>query len=98
MGERPTRVRVAVRVKPRSRLDRVGGRWGEGNVLLVAVRAPASNGKANAAVVDVLATAFGVAQLHVAVVSGHRSRSKLVEISGHHGVIQAKLQELLSRS
>lgn len=35
------RIRFAVRVKPRSQVDRVGGSWGEKSILLVAVQAAA---------------------------------------------------------
>ena len=88
-------VRVTIRVRPGSKTERVGGRWGDGDVLLVAVRAPATDGKANAAVVNAVADAFGVARRDVQIVHGERSRTKLVDISGPVDELGSKLRALL---
>ena len=48
--------------------------------LLARVRAPALDGRANAAVVEVLARALGLRPRQVRVVRGLRSRDKLIEI------------------
>ncbi|NUT51213.1 MAG: DUF167 domain-containing protein, partial [Saccharothrix sp.] len=50
--------RFAIRVKPGAKREAVGGRWGDG-ALVVAVAAPAVEGKANEAVRKALARAFG---------------------------------------
>jgi uncharacterized protein (TIGR00251 family) len=71
--------RFAVRVKPGSRKDHVGGSWGE-SALVVAVAAPAVEGKANLAVRVALAKAFGVRRGDVSVVAGARGRDKIVEL------------------
>jgi uncharacterized protein len=47
---------------------------------LVAVAAPAVDGKANAAVVEALAAVFGVRRSHLMIVSGQRGRDKVVDI------------------
>lgn len=46
----------------------------------VAVREPAQNGKANHAVIDLLARYFGVPKSTVTIIRGHSSRHKLLEI------------------
>jgi uncharacterized protein len=78
-------------VKPAARRVAVGGRWA-GDALLVAVAAPAVEGKANEAVRRALATAFGVRPRDVTIVTGERGRDKVVEIAGG---VPARLAELL---
>jgi uncharacterized protein len=46
----------------------------------VAVAAPAVDGKANAAVVEALATAFGVRRSRLVIVSGQRGRDKIIDL------------------
>jgi len=55
---------------------------GEVRVLVVTVAAPAVDGKANEAVRRAVADAFGVRVRDVTVVSGERSRDKVLEIDG----------------
>jgi uncharacterized protein YggU (UPF0235/DUF167 family) len=57
----------------------VGGRYGD-DVLIVAVQAPAVDGRASAAALKALAEALGVPVRDVNLVSGATSRTKLVEI------------------
>ena len=73
-------LRFAVRVKPGANRDAVGG--DHGGALVVAVKAPALEGKANEAVRKVLAKALGVRSRDVLVVSGERGRDKLIEVDG----------------
>ena len=56
------------------------GRHGEAWKLRVS--APPQDGRANAAVVDLLAGVLGVPARTIAVVSGHGARDKLVEVAG----------------
>lgn len=91
-------MRITVRVRPGASQTRVGGRYGESDppVLVVSVRAPASDGRANDALVAALAEAFGVPRSAVRVVSGAISRTKVVDIdlaTGRDG--SAKLTALL---
>jgi len=86
-----TALRFAVRVKPGARREAVGGRW-PGDALIVAVPAPAVEGKANEAVRRALATAFGVRRQDVTIVTGDRGRDKVVEVAGAD---PARLAELL---
>jgi uncharacterized protein len=75
-------VRFAVRVKPGAARTSVGGRWStlNGDALIVAVSARAIEGQANVAVRRALAEAFGVRARDVVIVSGERSRDKIVEV------------------
>ncbi|WP_436500878.1 DUF167 domain-containing protein [Actinokineospora sp. HUAS TT18] len=73
-------LRFGVRVKPGVRKARVGGRWGDGDTLVVAVAAPAVEGKANEAVRRAVAEAFGVRRQDVVIVSGERGRDKVLVI------------------
>jgi uncharacterized protein YggU (UPF0235/DUF167 family) len=69
--------RLAVRVTPGARtevLEIADGR------LLAKVRAKPEDGKANAAVLDLLAQALGVATSHLDLLRGATSRDKLVRI------------------
>jgi uncharacterized protein (TIGR00251 family) len=77
-------MRVHVRVSPGAARTEVGGRYGEDDppVLLVRVTAPATDGRANQAVVEALAEAFGVRRRAVALTAGAGSRRKTVEVDG----------------
>lgn len=86
-------MRVAVRVKAGAKRTRVGGRWGE-TALVVAVAAPAVEGKANQAVCAALAKAFGVRKSEVVIVAGRHSRDKIIEIpDGAAQLLNALLAE-----
>lgn len=89
-------MRTAVRVRPGARADEVGGRWDgpRGPALLVAVRARAVEGRANAAVVALLAAAFGVRRGDVEIVAGHHGRDKIVELDGDAPALAARLAAL----
>jgi uncharacterized protein (TIGR00251 family) len=75
---REPHVLVDVHVVPGARRDEVGGQH-DGRVR-VRVRAPAVDGKANAAVRDVLAKHLGVRRSAVTIVRGDRSRRKTVRV------------------
>jgi uncharacterized protein (TIGR00251 family) len=87
--------------RPGTGQDRIPGAAGPGHsaqspqadhrVLIVAVAAPAVDGKANEAVRRAVAEAFGVRARDVTVVSGERSRDKVLEIDGAD---EARLAEL----
>jgi uncharacterized protein (TIGR00251 family) len=69
-------VRLALRVQPGARSE--GLRGGYGAALRLAVRAPAVDGRANEAVVALIARICGLAARDVELVSGHGGRSKVV--------------------
>jgi uncharacterized protein (TIGR00251 family) len=72
--------RLSLRVSPGASRSRVVGRYGTG--WKVHVGAPPEDGKANAAVVRLLADALDVAERDVEIVSGHTSRDKTVALAG----------------
>jgi len=74
------RTRVRLRVSPRSRTAAVGGPHGD--AWRVRVTAPAEGGRANAAVVRLLAETFELPRSSVTIVSGHGARDKIVELTG----------------
>ncbi len=80
MSQNPVSGRIAVRVTPRGGADRVDG-WRDG-MLQARVRAPALNGRANEALIALLADVLGVRPSSVRIVRGHSSRSKLLSIEG----------------
>ena len=72
--------RLSLKVVPGSSRDEVVG-W-LGDSLKVKVKAPPEKGKANEAVVAMLADSLGVEASSIAVVSGHSSPAKIVAIDG----------------
>ena len=75
---------IAVKAAPKSSRNAVLGAMDtpQGRALKVAVTAPADRGKANAAVIDLIAHAFGVAKSAVTVIAGATDRSKLLRVAG----------------
>lgn len=71
---------IAVRVTARSHADEVCGE--RDGTLLVRVRAPPAEGRANAAVCRLIAARAGVGVRSVAIVRGAGSREKLVRVEG----------------
>ena len=80
MNEKDGAVTLDIAVKPRSSREGVGPV--QGDRLCVAVNAPPVDGKANEAVVRVLAQTFKVARSAVAIVRGETGRKKTIRISG----------------
>jgi uncharacterized protein (TIGR00251 family) len=74
------RVTIDVHVIPRARKSEIAGTRGE--ALLVRLNAPPIDGAANAALIELLATALGLSKREVSIVSGERSRTKRVRIMG----------------
>jgi uncharacterized protein (TIGR00251 family) len=73
-------VRIRVRLTPRAARDEIAG-WRD-DTLRVRVTAPPIDGRANDALVRLLADALGVPRSRVGVVSGAASRDKTVAIDG----------------
>jgi len=71
---------VPVRAQPRARKAGVQGE--QAGALKVAVSAPPEDGRANQALVEALATAFGVRRSQVELVSGPASRDKKFLVRG----------------
>lgn len=66
-----------VRVTPKAASNRIRR---DGNLIRVYVTAPPENGKANAAVIKLLAKELGVPKSSISIVSGHTSREKTIQV------------------
>lgn len=73
---------IEIRVRPNSSRNKVGGCAGDPPRLVVAVQAPAVDGKANVAVIKELADAFNLRPRDFSIVHGELSRDKRVLING----------------
>lgn len=71
---------MRVRVSPGSHRAEIAGRHGD--AWKIRVPAPAEGGKANHAVVGLLAETLALPRSSIALVYGHAARDKLVELSG----------------
>ena len=81
---------LRVHVVPAAKVDRVVGelatasssRDGHGCAIKIKLRAPAVEGKANAALIRFLAAQLKLPRNSIALERGHRSRDKLIRIDG----------------
>ncbi len=87
---------IEIRVRPNASRNKVGGTAGDPPRLVVAVQAPAVDGKANAAVMKELATAFGLRPRDFTIVHGELSRDKRLVIAGANSTHSARYEELKS--
>ena len=71
---------VRIRVQPKASRDAIVGE--HDGALKVAVTAPPDKGKANKAVVELLAKTLGVAKSNIELVAGTTSRDKTLAIRG----------------
>ncbi len=93
---------LEIRVRPNSSRNKVGGNVGDPPRLVVAVQAPAVDGKANQAVIKELAAAFNVRARDFTIVFGELGRDKRLLIDGlsleNEKTLQAKLEELMGEN
>jgi uncharacterized protein len=77
-------VTLAVRAQPGAKKTAISGIYGQGATaqLKIAVHAPPMEGKANAALIEFLATMFGLPKSAVQIVSGGLARSKVFLLRG----------------
>ncbi|MSQ96180.1 MAG: YggU family protein [Gemmataceae bacterium] len=86
---------INVRAQPGARRNGIVGE--HAGALKVAVTAPADKGRANDAILGVLATAFGLKHAQIELLSGHRSRQKDVLLLGLTlQQVRSKLRSLLT--
>ncbi len=71
-------MKIQVKVKPNSRTEEVSQ---EGDSFIVKVKEPPKEGKANQAVIKLLAEHFGISQGQVRILSGFRSKNKVIEVA-----------------
>lgn len=71
-------MKIQVKVKPNSKTEEFSR---EGDSFIVKVKEPPKEGRANQAVIRLLAEHFGVPQSQVRILSGFRSRNKVIEVA-----------------
>ena len=71
-------MKIQVKVKPNSRTEEISR---EGDSFVIKVKEPPQEGKANQALIKLLAEHFGVPQNQVRILSGFRSRNKVIEVA-----------------
>ena len=71
-------MKIQVKVKPNSSTEELSR---EGDSVMVKVKEPPQEGKANQAVIKLLAHHFGVPQSQIKILSGFRSRNKVIEVA-----------------
>lgn len=100
MGEfniRSASVRFWIKVKPRGRREKLE-RKASGEICFETT-VPPVDGKANAAIVDFLASTLRVPRNAIAIKMGTKSKRKLIEISGVAGAeIYERVNAFLSRA
>jgi uncharacterized protein (TIGR00251 family) len=97
--ERADGIGVSLRVTPGAKRTAIRGVQDIGNdqaALAVSIRAPARDGKANEAVIALLAEALGVSRSKVSMQSGMASRLKSVYVAGDPAQLSQTLSALLA--
>jgi uncharacterized protein (TIGR00251 family) len=70
-------MKISVRVKPNMKEEKVEKKEG---VFTLCVKEPAKEGRANKAVVDLLSKYFKVPKSRVVILSGMKSKQKIIEV------------------
>lgn len=84
---------VAVRVHPGAKRNAIGGM--HAGALKVSITAPATDGRANDALISFVAERLGVPRARVTLVAGAASRSKTLRVQGKSAAeVQAALVEV----
>jgi hypothetical protein len=90
-------IRLHLRVTPNAGLDRIDGletRDDGTTVLRIRVKAVPDKGKANAAVISLLAKALGAPKAAITLLSGDTARLKTVHVAGDPEALAATLAKL----
>ena len=93
-------MRLRVRLTPKGGRDAIEGWWSdsEGREALKArVAAPPEGGKANTALIGLLARVLDVKKSELRITSGASSRLKTIEIDGDERVLAARLEQVAKR-
>lgn len=90
-------VRFAVRLTPRGGRDAIDG-WAQDSAgkkhLKARVSLPPEDGKANKALIALLAKTLNIPKSTIRIASGETSRLKTIEVYGDSATLGAKLSEL----
>jgi uncharacterized protein len=92
-------LRVTIRLSPRARSDRLLGVAAVaegGRALKASVTAPAQDGRANEALLQLLARAWRLPRRDLAIVAGATSRNKTVRVTGDAHRLLAKLSDAIA--
>lgn len=85
---------LPVKVVPGSSRDRIAGRYADG--IKVQVSAPPEKGKANNAVISVIAAAIGVKVADILLLRGHTQPRKVLQINGmEQSELEARLKKIV---
>jgi len=86
-------MRFRVRLTPKGGRDAIDGWWTDasGRALKARVAAPPEDGKANAALIGLLARTLDVRKSDVRIASGAASRLKMIEVAGDDALLAARL-------
>ena len=87
-----------IRVRANASINKVGGTAGDPPRLVVAVQAPAVDGKANTAILKELAKAFGLKSRDFTILTGETSRDKRIQVTGDSGDLRKRYAELCGGS
>lgn len=90
----PEQLLIEIRVRPNASRNKVGGTAGNPPRLVVAVQAPAVDGKANEAVIKELAKAFDCRSRDFTIVYGELGRDKRLLVSGNLETLTPRYQFL----
>ncbi len=89
-------MRLTIHVRPGAARAGVGG--SHDGALVIRVCEPASDGRANDAVIRAVADELGLARRDVRIVAGTRSRRKVVELDGDSAALAEGIARLRARS
>ena len=92
---------LAIRVTPKAASNAIAGLQTVGDnrtALQIRVTAPPDKGKANSAVITLLAKQFGFAKSALTIVTGETSRDKQINIAGKPGTILREIAGYLDRT
>lgn len=85
--------RLTLKVVPGSSRNVITG-W-LGDALKVRVTQPPENGKANKAVISLLATALDIPAKHISICTGHTASTKVIEVQGiSNAELRTKIDQL----
>ena len=92
-------MRVAVRLTPRARADRINGvasATNGGSVLKVSVTAPPAEHRANDALIALLAKEWGLRRRDLTLAGGGKSRNKIVHVAGEPRALLKRIAAALA--
>jgi hypothetical protein len=93
-------LRLAIRLSPRARTDHlvsIAAAVEGGSVLRATVTAQAEDGRANKALLHLLARAWHLPRRDLSIIAGSTSRNKIVQIAGDPQYLVAKIAPEIAR-